>query len=57
MVIMQSQKGEAQKFIPLLDYLKSNGMEASFVAARSYPAAAELIELEIDNFGSLRSVS
>jgi ABC-type phosphate/phosphonate transport system substrate-binding protein len=41
-VIMQAQKGDAQHYRPLLDYLNTNGVQASFVAARSYPHAAEL---------------
>lgn len=41
-VIMQEKKGSAAKYRPLLDYLKNSGIEASFVAARSYPHAAEL---------------
>ena len=42
MVIMQDKKGDAKKYRPLLDYLKGNGVGATFVAARSYPQAAEL---------------
>lgn len=41
-VIMQDNKGDAVKYRPLLDYLKANGNDVAFVAARSYPHAAEL---------------
>jgi len=41
-VIMQDQKGMAETYRPLLNFLKEKGFEASFVAARNYPHAAEL---------------
>lgn len=41
-VIMQDKKGDAAKYRPLLGYLKANNIDAAFVAARSYPHAAEL---------------
>lgn len=41
-VIMQDEKGAAEKYRPLLEYLQEKGVEASFVAARTYPQAAEL---------------
>ena len=40
--IMQDQQGSAAKFKPLLDYLTKKGIQASFVAARDYPAAAQM---------------
>ena len=40
--IMQAQAGEAKKFQPLLDYLKREGITASFVTAQDYPAAADM---------------
>ena len=40
--IMQAQRGDAKHYRPLLDYLKINGVEASFAASQSYPHAAEL---------------
>jgi ABC-type phosphate/phosphonate transport system substrate-binding protein len=45
-VVMQDQRGEAKHYRSLLNYLNSNGVEASFVAARSYPQAAELFANE-----------
>lgn len=42
LVIMQDKKGAASKYYPLLEYLKKNGVEASFVAARNYGHAADL---------------
>jgi ABC-type phosphate/phosphonate transport system substrate-binding protein len=41
-IIMQDQQGAAAKYRPLLTYLKGRGIDASFVAARTYPEAAEL---------------
>jgi ABC-type phosphate/phosphonate transport system substrate-binding protein len=40
--IMQDQQGAAGKFKPLLDYLTKKGIEATFVAARDYPGAAQM---------------
>ena len=40
--IMQDQQGAAAKFKPLLDYLVKKGVDASFVATKDYPAAAQL---------------
>lgn len=42
MGIMQDKRGAAAKFKPLLSYLSKNGVEASFVTARSYPDAAHM---------------
>jgi ABC-type phosphate/phosphonate transport system substrate-binding protein len=41
-VIMQDQKGAAEKYRPLLEFLKQKGIDASFVAARTYTHAADL---------------
>lgn len=43
--IMQDQSGAAQKFIPLLDYLKKKGVDATFVTAPDYPAAAGMFAI------------
>lgn len=40
--IMQDQQGAAAKFKPLLDYLGKKGVDASFVATKDYPAAAQM---------------
>ncbi|HET6365227.1 MAG: PhnD/SsuA/transferrin family substrate-binding protein [Nitrospirota bacterium] len=40
--IMQDQQGVAAKYKPLLVYLAKKGVEASFVATKDYPAAAQL---------------
>lgn len=40
--IMQAQAGDAKKYQPLLDYLSKKGLNASFVTASTYPAAAEM---------------
>lgn len=40
--IMQDKKGMAETYRPLLDYLRKNGLEASFVSAESYPHAAKM---------------
>jgi len=40
--IMQDEAGAAAKFKPLLDYLTKKGIEASFVATKDYPAAAQM---------------
>ncbi len=42
LAIMQDKKGAAAKYRPLLGYLKKNGIDASFVAARNYRHAAVL---------------
>ncbi len=41
-VIMQAQKGAAQKYRPLEDYLRQQGINIRFIGARSYQAAARL---------------
>jgi ABC-type phosphate/phosphonate transport system substrate-binding protein len=38
--IMPDQSGAAQKFKPLLDYLATKGIKASFVSTKDYPSAA-----------------
>ena len=40
--IMQAQAGDARKYQPLLDYLTKKGLNASFVTASTYPAAADM---------------
>jgi ABC-type phosphate/phosphonate transport system substrate-binding protein len=40
--LMQEEKGAAAKFRPLLQYLIKKGVEASFVAAKTYPQAARM---------------
>ena len=40
--IMQPQLGDARKYQPMLEYLKENGVTASFVTAANYPAAANM---------------
>jgi len=40
--IMQDKKGAAAKYRPLLVYLKKNGLQASFITARSYTHAAKM---------------
>jgi len=40
--LMQEQKGAAAKFRPLLNYLIKKGVKASFVAAKTYPQAANM---------------
>ncbi|GAB4487886.1 MAG: phosphate/phosphite/phosphonate ABC transporter substrate-binding protein [Thermodesulfovibrionales bacterium] len=40
--IMQAQAGEARAYQPLLDYLRKNGIPASFTTAPNYTAAAEM---------------
>ncbi|MCP4108388.1 MAG: phosphate/phosphite/phosphonate ABC transporter substrate-binding protein [Desulfobacteraceae bacterium] len=42
--IMQDKRGAAVKFEPLLKYLIKNGIDASFVSAKSYPAAANMFK-------------
>ena len=42
--LMQEQKGAAAQFRPLLDYLRKKGVNASFVAAKTYPQAAKMFE-------------
>ena len=42
--IMQDERGAAAKFRPLENYLKSKGIEFSFVGATNYPAAANMFE-------------
>lgn len=39
-VIMQPQRGAAQKFRPLEDYLKTKGINIRFIGAPDYPTAA-----------------
>lgn len=38
--IMQDQPGAAEKFMPVLEYLSKKGINATFVIAQDYPAAA-----------------
>ena len=40
--IMQAQKGDAQKFKPLVDYLKSRDVDSSLIAAPTYADAARM---------------
>jgi ABC-type phosphate/phosphonate transport system substrate-binding protein len=40
LAIMQATKGEAEKYAPLVPYLKSKGVEASLVGMKSYQDAA-----------------
>ncbi len=40
--IMQDKKGAAKKYRPLLDYLSEKGIDATFVATKSYPHAAKM---------------
>jgi ABC-type phosphate/phosphonate transport system substrate-binding protein len=40
--IMQASAGDARKFQPLLDYFSKKGVNASFVTAQDYPAAANM---------------
>ncbi|MBA3012214.1 MAG: phosphate/phosphite/phosphonate ABC transporter substrate-binding protein [Proteobacteria bacterium] len=42
--IMQDEKGAAEKYRPLVKYLEEKDIDISFVAARSYPHAAEMFE-------------
>jgi ABC-type phosphate/phosphonate transport system substrate-binding protein len=41
-LIMQDDKGAAEKFQPLLAYLKKKGVDAAFVGAPNYSAAAKM---------------
>jgi len=41
-IIMQDNKGVAEKFTPLLGYLKKNDFSADFVTAPNYAAAAKM---------------
>ena len=43
--IMQDQSGAAQKFMPLLSYLSKKGVDATFVTAPDYPAAAGMFAI------------
>ncbi|CAK0774221.1 conserved hypothetical protein [Gammaproteobacteria bacterium] len=40
--IMQSRRGDAQKFKPLMDYLNDKGFRNSLIAAPNYPNAARM---------------
>lgn len=40
--IMQDKAGAARKFKPLLDYLTQKGVNAKFITAKDYPAAASM---------------
>lgn len=42
LVIMQDEKGAAQKYAPLADYLKSKGIEVTLVGAPDYVKAAQM---------------
>ncbi len=47
--VMQDQKGAAQKYGPLRDYLAKKGITVTFVEARDYPAATSLfVSNEVD---------
>lgn len=51
--IMQDQAGVAQSFKPLLAYLATKGIEASFVSAKDYPSAAGMFSNgEVDSMFS-----
>lgn len=51
--IMQDKKGAAAKFRPLLNYFSKNGIDVSFVAAKSYPHAAKMFSSgEVDGMFS-----
>ncbi len=39
--IMQSKRGEAQKYAPLIAYMKTKGIDVKLIGTRSYPDAAE----------------
>jgi ABC-type phosphate/phosphonate transport system substrate-binding protein len=41
-IIMQDQAGVAQKYKPLVDYMKGKGIDISFVTAPTYTAAAAM---------------
>ena len=41
-IIMQDQAGVAQKYKPLVEYMKEKGIEISFVTAPGYSAAADM---------------
>lgn len=43
--IMQDQAGVAEKYKPVLDYLAKGGIEATFVTAPDYPAAAGMFSI------------
>lgn len=56
--IMQDERGAAGKFRPLENYLKSKGIDFSFVAAMDYPAAAKMFASgEVDAMFSGSSVA
>ena len=40
--IMQDKKGAAKKYTPLLNYLKKNGIDGSFVGTKNYDYAAKM---------------
>lgn len=42
LVIMQDEKGAAQKYAPLADYLKTKGVEVTLVGAPDYVKAAQM---------------
>jgi len=43
-VIMQDQQGAAQRFRPLVDYMKGKGIDVSFVGTSNYTEAARMFE-------------
>ncbi len=43
--IMQDQAGSAEKYKPVLDYLSKHGVDAAFVTAPDYPAAAGMFSI------------
>jgi len=56
--IMQDERGAAGKFRPLEAYLKSKGVEFSFVAAPDYPSAAKMFASgEVDAMFSGSSIA
>jgi ABC-type phosphate/phosphonate transport system substrate-binding protein len=56
--IMQDERGAAAKFRPLENYLKSKGIDFTFVAAKDYPAAAKMFASgEVDAMFSGSSVA
>jgi ABC-type phosphate/phosphonate transport system substrate-binding protein len=58
LVIMQNEKGEAQKFAPLADYLKTKGVEVSMVGAPDFVKAAQMFAAgEADGMFSGASVA
>ncbi len=42
--IMQDKKGAAKKYQPLIPYLKNQGLDVQFIAAKNYPTAAKMFK-------------